>query len=84
MWYLIVLMPDLCTLTYFVFVMLSRLFNAALWSLEVKGLTPWLLFVMFIVNFTFLFGILGQMWYLIYRFLILAVFIALNWSQQSK
>ena len=32
-----------------VFVMLSRLFIAALWSLEGKGLTSWLLFVMFIV-----------------------------------
>ena len=33
----------------FVFVMLSCLFIAALWSAEVKGLTSWLLFVMFIV-----------------------------------
>ena len=32
-----------------VFVMLSRLFNAALWSPEGKGLTSWLLFVVFIV-----------------------------------
>ena len=31
------------------FVMLSRLFIAALWSPEGKGLTSWLLFVMFIV-----------------------------------
>ena len=31
------------------FVMLSRLFIAALWSPEGKGLTYWLLFVMFIV-----------------------------------
>ena len=29
----------------------SRLFIAALWSPEGKGLTSWLLFVMFIVNF---------------------------------
>ena len=29
-----------------VFVMLSRLFIAALWSLEGKGLASWLLFVM--------------------------------------
>ena len=29
--------------------MLSRLFIAALWSLEGKGLTSWLLYVMFIV-----------------------------------
>ena len=32
-----------------VFVILSRLFIAALWSPEGKGLTSWLLFVMFIV-----------------------------------
>ena len=32
-----------------VFVMLLRLFAAALWSPEGKGLTSWLLFVMFIV-----------------------------------
>ena len=32
-----------------VFVMLSRLFIAALWSSEGKGLTSWLLFVMFSV-----------------------------------
>ena len=31
------------------FAMLSRLFIAALWSPEGKGLTSWLLFVMFIV-----------------------------------
>ena len=32
-----------------VFVMLSRLFIAAVWSPEGKGLTSWLLFVMFFV-----------------------------------
>ena len=32
-----------------VFVMLSRLFIVALWSPEGKGLTSWLLFVVFIV-----------------------------------
>ena len=32
-----------------VFVMLPSLFIAALWSPEGKGLTSWLLFVMFIV-----------------------------------
>ena len=37
--------------------MLSRLFIAALWSPEGKGLTSWLLFVVF--------GILGQVWFLI-------------------
>ena len=65
-WYLIVLIPDLCTLTYFVFVMLSCLFIAALWSPEGKGLTSWLLFMMSIVIFfTFPFGILEQVWFLI-------------------
>ena len=42
--------------------MLSRLFIAALWSPEGKGLTSWLLFGMFV---TFPFGIFGQVWYLI-------------------
>ena len=41
-------MDDLCYLCL-VFVMLSRLFIAALWSPEGKGMTSWLLFVMFIV-----------------------------------
>ena len=48
------------------FVILSRLFIAALWSPARKGLTPWLSFVMFnsvFVNFPC--GILGQVWYLI-------------------
>ena len=49
-----------------VFVMLSRLFFAALWSLVGKGLTSWLLFVMFNCAFVpFPCGILGQVWYLI-------------------
>ena len=39
-------MNHLCYL-YFVFVMLLRLFIAALWSPAVKGLTSWLLYVMF-------------------------------------
>ena len=41
-------MDHVCYLC-FVFVMLSRLFIAALWSPEGTGLTSWLLFVMFIV-----------------------------------
>ena len=46
--------------------MLSRLFIAALWSPAGKGLTSWLLFVMFNCIFvTFPCGILGQMWYCI-------------------
>ena len=49
-----------------VFLMLSRLFIAALWSSAGKGLTSWLFFVMFNCAFvTFQYGILGQVWYLI-------------------
>ena len=49
-----------------VFVMLSRLFIAALWSPARKGLNSWLLFVMcYCVFVTFPCGILGQVWYLI-------------------
>ena len=49
-----------------VFVMLLRLFIAALWSPAGNGLTSWLSFVMFNCVFvTFQFGILGQVWYLI-------------------
>ena len=44
-----------------VFVMLSRLLIAALWSPAGKGLSSWLLFVMSNCDFvTFLCGILGQ------------------------
>ena len=48
-----------------VIVMLSRLFFVALRSPEGKGLTSWLLFVMYCDFVTFPFGILGQVWYLI-------------------
>ena len=49
-----------------VFVMLSCLFIAALWSPAEKGLTSWLLFVMSNCDFvTFPGSILGQVWYLI-------------------
>ena len=49
-----------------VFVMLSRLLVAALWSPAGKGLTSCLLFVMSNCDFdTFPCGILGQVWYLI-------------------
>ena len=41
-------MDHLCYLCI-VFDMLARLFIAALWSPEGKGLTSWLLFVIFIV-----------------------------------
>ena len=55
-------------LCYFciVFVMLSCLLIAALWSPAGKGLTFWLSFVVLnCVIVTFQFGILGQVWYLI-------------------
>ena len=58
-------MDHLC---YFciVFVMLSRLMIAALWPPAGKGLTSCLsFFVLNCVFVTFLFGILGQVWYLI-------------------
>ena len=49
-----------------VFFVLSHLFIAALWSPAGKGLTSWLLFLMFnFVFVTFPSGILGQVWYLI-------------------
>ena len=58
-------MDHLCCLCL-VFVMLLRLFIAALWSPAWKGLTSCLLFVMSYCDFvTFLCGILGQVWYLI-------------------
>ena len=48
-----------------VLVMLLRVFIASLWSPEGKGLTSWLLFVMYCDFVTFTFGILGQVRYLI-------------------
>ena len=54
-------MDHLCYLCL-VFVMLLCLFIAALWSPAGKGLTSWLLFVMF--NCTFV-TFLDQVWYLI-------------------
>ena len=53
-------MPLVCL----VFVMLWRLFIAALWSPAGKDLTSWLLLVMLNCVFvTFPCGILGQVWY---------------------
>ena len=53
---------DICL----VFVMLLRLFIAALWLPAWKGLTSWLSFVMLNYVFvTFPCGILSQVWYLI-------------------
>ena len=54
----------LCYLCH-MFFMLLRLFIAALWSPAGKGLTSWLLFVMFNCVFvSFPCGIMGQVWYL--------------------
>ena len=70
-------MDHLCYLCL-VFVMLSRLFIAALWSPEGKGLTSWLLFVLFIV---ILLLSLSVSWdrcdACLYLFLILAVLLTL-------
>ena len=61
-------MDHLCNLCL-VFVMLSCLFIAALWSPAGKRLTSWFLFVMFNCVFvTIPSGILGQVWYLIVSF----------------
>ena len=58
-------MGHLCYLCL-VFVMLFRLFIAALWSPARRGLTSRLLFVMFNCVFvTFPCGIQGQVWYMI-------------------
>ena len=58
-------MDRLCYLCL-VFVILSCLFTAALWSPAGKGLTSWFSFVMFNCIFvTFPYGILYQVWYLI-------------------
>ena len=57
---------DLLFYLCLVFIMNSCLFIAALWSSAGKGLTSWLLFVVFnCVFITFTCGILGQMWCLI-------------------
>ena len=61
-----------------VFVILSRLFIAALWSPAGKGLTSWLLSVIFYFFFvTFPCGILGQVWYLIVSFPDFSAFLTL-------
>ena len=71
-------MDHLCYICL-VFVMLSILFIATLWSPAGKGLTSWLLFMMFIKCFvTFPCGILGQVWYSIVLFPDLAVFLTLT------
>ena len=68
-------MDHLCYLCL-VFVMLSCLFIAALWSPEGKGLASWLLFMMFIVILLLSHLVSWDRcgtW--LYRFLILAVFL---------
>ena len=71
----------ICVFLCFVFLMLSRLFIAALWSPAGKGLTSWLLLLMFIVFFvTFPCGILGQVWYLIVSFPDFAAFLTFKIS----
>ena len=69
-------MDNVCYLCLVLF-MLSRPFIAALWSPAGKGLTSWLLFVMFnnfSVFVTFPCGILGQV---CSRFLIFGAFLTL-------
>ena len=68
-------MDNLCYV-WLVFVMLLRLFVDALWSPAGKGLTSWLLFVMFNCVFvTFPFGILGHMCYMTVSILIFPTFL---------
>ena len=63
--------------------MLSRLFIAALWSPAGKGLTSWLLFVMFNCVFvTFPCDILGQVWYSIISIPDLAIFLPLLMAER--
>ena len=51
-WYLIVSIPDLCTLTYFVFVMpLCASAHLCLVVTSGKGLTSWLSFVVYNCEF---------------------------------
>ena len=64
--------------------MLSRLFIAAFWSHAGKGLTSWLLFVMFNSVFvTFPCGILCQVWYLIVSVPDLAAFLTFTMASIS-
>ena len=66
------------------FLMLSRrLFIAALWSPAWKGLTSWLLLVMFIVFFFFVtFHVVSLVWYLIVSYLIFAIFLTFKISME--
>ena len=73
-------MDHLCYLCL-MFVMLSRLFSAALWPPEGKGLTSWILFMVFIVillhSHLVSWDRCGTR---LYRFLILAVFLTFTLS----
>ena len=77
-------MDDLCCL-FLVFVMLSRLFIATLWSPVGKRLTSWLLFVMFncVMSLSYVVS-----WVRCstssYRFLIFAAFVTLVMAQVIK
>ena len=74
-------MDNFCYLC-FVFIMLSCLFIAAMWSPAGKGLAFWLLFVMFNCVFvTYPYGILGQLWYLIVSFPDICLLTYLNIQQ---
>ena len=71
-------MDHLCYVC-FVFVMLLRLFIAAMWSPTRKGLTFGLLFVMSYCDFvTFPCGILGQVSYLVVLIADLCLLLTLN------
>ena len=65
------------------FLMLLRLFIAALWSPAGKGLTSWLLLVMFIV-LLLLSRVVSWVWCgtWLYRFLIFAIFITLSMTRK--
>ena len=77
-------MDHLCSVCL-VFAIIMRLFIAALRSPAWKGLTTWLLYVMFIVFFfAFQCGILGQMWYLIVSFPDLCRLSYFHMSQKLK
>ena len=66
---------------HLVFLMLLHLFIAALWLPARKGLTSLALVGdVYYIFVTFPCGILGQVWYFIYRFLIFASFLTLSYS----
>ena len=68
-----------------VFLMLSRLFIAVLWSPTGKGLTIWLSFVMFnSVLVSFPCGILGQVLCSLYRLLIFVTVLTLYKSIYTR